>query len=193
MLLQTILEIMWDYHVVYMPFYWVLETYNPNALEALKEDFKDYTFESFGAEEMAIIGKIKGRSRFKKEKDLLKLLEQGNICYGIKYKDEIACFSWVSFDGCNLEEYRTSMKDDEAYLFDMYTLKPFRGTNIAAYLRYNIYKTVLEKGPYKFYSITDVYNKSANRFKKKINAKNIKKVQYFRLFAFVYFREYAIP
>ena len=52
---------MWDLGIIVMPFYWVLELYDPAALAAIKDNFKEYTFEPFGPPEMKIMGKIKGR------------------------------------------------------------------------------------------------------------------------------------
>ncbi|MBZ0167125.1 MAG: hypothetical protein K8I00_09995 [Candidatus Omnitrophica bacterium] len=193
LLLQTFLEYTWDLNIVYMPFYWVLEKNDPRALASLEAEMKDYTFQAFGPEEMQIIGGIKGRSRFKKEKHLCKLLNEGKKCFGIKYKGDIAAFSWVSYDGCTLETYRPAMNDQEVYLFDMFTLPAFRGTKVAPYLRYCIYRTVSAEGRDKFYSVTDKFNKSAIRFKKNINAHNIKKVTYIRFFNYVYCREVDVP
>jgi len=185
--IQAILERMWDLGIIVMPFYWVLELYDPAALAAIEDNFKEYTFEPFGPEEMKIMGKIKGRSPCKKEADLLKLLDEGHKCYGIKYKGDIAAFTWVSFNGCTMETYRPPMKEDEIYLFDMYTLASFRGKDLAPYLRLKTQDTVSERGDYKFYSITDFFNKSSIKFKQKINAKFVRKVWYFRLWSLIDF------
>lgn len=187
---QAFLERMWEMGIIVMPFYWTLELFDPAILAPIEGKYKEFTFELFGPEEMKIIGKIKGRSARKDEASLMKCLNEGHKCYGIKYQGTIAAFTWVSFKGSNMETYRTPMKADEIYLFDMYVLASFRGENLAPYLRLKTQQAVSKNGNYKFYSITDVFNKSSVKFKKKINARFVRKVWYFRLWSlFDFWRE----
>lgn len=66
------------------------------------------------------------------------------------------------------------IKENEAYLFHMYTFEAHRGKNLAPYLRYQSYLMLKEMGKDRIYSITQFFNKSSKRFKKKLNSRNLK-------------------
>ena len=56
-------------------------------------------------------------------------------------------------------------------LFDAYTLDSFRGKGIAPYIRYQLYKELEKTGRMTLYSISERFNLSSIRFKKKLNAR----------------------
>ena len=114
--------------------------------------------------------------------ELLKRLEKGNICYGLKYKGEIAAFNWANLDECDNRFNPVKMKPNEAYLFDMHTMKPFRGKSLASYLRTRTFRALKEMGKDTFYSTHVSFNRSSIRFKQKINAKVLRSGLYIRLF-----------
>ncbi len=74
------------------------------------------------------------------------------------------------------------LKNDEAYLFRARTMNAYRGKNLAPFLRYELYKKFAEMGYNQFYSITEYFNAPAAKFKKKLNAQNIKLCFYLGLF-----------
>jgi hypothetical protein len=152
------------------PYYWVLEGLNDNSLPKLTEHPDGLTFEFFGPQEMKIIGTIPGRA-WNPEKNLLFLLNEGKKCFGAKYRGEIAAFTWFDFNGNSCRTHKLRLNNREAYLFDMYTMKPFRGMDIAPYLRYRNYLVLREMGREQYYSISEFFNIPSIRFKKKLNAK----------------------
>ena len=74
------------------------------------------------------------------------------------------------------------LKDDEAYLCSAVTFRAYRGKNMAPFLRYELYKHLNQIGRTNFYSITEFFNTSAQKFKEKLGAKPIKLGLYVGLF-----------
>ena len=162
------------------PFYLFQEGINFTEMPEIKGINQEYSFELMGPGDMKAIGAINyyGYS----EEKLLKLLESGEQCLGIKHNDEIAAFMWVKFDELNFKLTHIKLKSNEAYLWFMYTRESYRGNNLAPYLRYKSYKMLKEMGREKLYSISDVFNSPAVIFKKKLNAKKIKLILFVQLF-----------
>ena len=89
---------------------------------------------------------------------------------------------FINFAECDIKSKKIKLKKDEAYLTYMYTLKAYRGRNLAPYLRYKSYEILKEMGRDKIYSISSVLNSSAIRYKEKLNAKNMKLILYIEMF-----------
>ncbi len=91
-------------------------------------------------------------------------------------------FNWFDLEESNSRLHRFRLEDSEVYLFDMYTMKTFRGKGIAPCLRYETYKLLRKMGRSKFYSISDFFNITSIRFKEKLNARFLELRLYIRLF-----------
>ncbi|MFC1709610.1 GNAT family N-acetyltransferase [Candidatus Omnitrophota bacterium] len=168
------------------PYYWVQEGLDNSKIPGLKGDFSGHTLGFFGPEEMKIIG---AKSSAYPESKALERLEKGHKCFGMKYNGEIVAFMWFVFDEFSLKPYNPRLNEHEAYLSDMYTMREFRGRGVAPYLRYQSYKVLREMGRDTFYSITDFFNTSAKKFKKKINAKILNfglGIELFRKFRWIF-------
>jgi hypothetical protein len=141
---------------------------------------------------MKTISSIPGRHFTLTEEYFLERLRNGQKCFGLKYRGELAAFTWCDLDWCshvyfkgkttghtftwcNIDRcahgYRFPLKDNEAYLFDAYTLMHFRGKGLAPYIRYRCYKELAKSGRHKLYSISECVNTPSIKFKKKLNAK----------------------
>ncbi len=113
---------------------------------------------------------------------LLAYLNAGNKCLGLKYKDDLASFMFINLTDCDFTLSILPLKEDEAYLTFMYTLKAYRGKNLAPYLRYKSYEILKKMGRDKIYSVSVLSNSSAIRYKEKLNAKNLRLILYIELF-----------
>ncbi len=151
------------------PYYIVVEGLFNGSLPHLETGFDEYEICILGPQDMKEISTIPGRN-ISEEKLLLKLKENKK-CFGLKYRGELVAFTWCNFEECNFRDYRFSLKKNEAYLFDAYTLMSFRGKGIAPYLRYQCYKELAKLGRNKLYSISIYFNTPSLRFKKKLNAR----------------------
>ena len=164
-----------------IPFYWMKETI-PDKIQAhLDVDLNGYEFSFFGPEEIETICKLPER-KFFHEEHITKVFNQGKKCYGAKYKGEIAAFTWFDLEESWTKCYPVTMKDNEAYLFDMYVLKSFRGKNLAPVLRYKIYAILKELGRDTCYSLTVCFNTPSIKFKEKLGAQFVFLGLYVNLF-----------
>ncbi len=157
----------------------------PAELTALPEDF---VFSVFGPEEMAMIDKLPEREGYVAEDYMAENIKLGDTCLGIKHNGKIAAFTWTSLDKVRGKLHDATMKPNEAYLFDMYVLKEFRGKNLAPILRYKNYEALRALGRDTFYSITLASNTASIRFKRKLNAQLLLKAVHFDFFKILRWR-----
>lgn len=149
-------------------YYWTQEGLAGDPPQEQGCDLKDYTFSAFGADEMRTIASL---TPWRHEDVLLRHLDEGKRCFGIKHHGQIAAFVWCNFAECTYPWHRVALRDNEVYLFDQFTLEAFRGMNIAPYLRYRTYDALRQMGRNTFYSVTHRFNSSAVRFKQKLGAR----------------------
>jgi hypothetical protein len=165
--------------IEFTPYYWVQEGLFNIETPAFKGEISEYSVVFLNEEEMKFIGE---NARGYSEKELISWLENGKSCLGLKHLDEIVAFFWINFNECTFEPCRFSLKRNEVYLADMYTIESYRGKNLAAFLRFKSYEILSNMGQDKIYSVSEFFNSSAIKYKKKLKAKFIKLVLYIRLF-----------
>ncbi|MBC7790053.1 MAG: hypothetical protein H7Z74_08905 [Anaerolineae bacterium] len=135
-------------------------------------EFDKYDVGFLSAQDMPEIAIIPGRNF--SHGDLLRRLNDGKRCLGIKHEGRIAAFTWCDYEWCLFENDRLfPLAANEACLFDAYTLEAFRGQDLAPFMRYRCYEELAEIGRTHCYSVTVLFNAPALRFKKKLNAKVI--------------------
>jgi GNAT superfamily N-acetyltransferase len=151
------------------PYYLMAEGIESRDPLPQAETFAECEFGFLGPQDMKAIAAIPDR-RFS-EGDLIRRLEEGGRCFGAKYRGAVVAFSWCDFTECAFETHRVfSLRNDEAYLFDAYTVEAFRGQGIAPYLRSRWYQELEKLGRRRCYSITVAFNAAAAQFKKKLRA-----------------------
>lgn len=133
-----------------------------------------------GPDDMKTIAVIPGRNI--SEIELTRRLEEGKKCLGVTLGGELAAFTWCDLDEFDFDGYRFPLEDDEAYLFDAYTLVPFRGRGLAPFVRYETYVQLAALGRRNLYSYSDCFNTPAIKFKKKLKAKKAELRLYVGLF-----------
>ena len=161
------------------PYYWVQEGMNPTEVPEINGTISDYTVGFIEPEEIKKINEDLGTYSVE---GLLAYYNAGKKCLGLKYKDELASFMFINLTECDFTARIIPLKNDEAYLAYMYTMKAFRGKNLAPYLRYRSYEILKKMGRDKIYSVSMFFNSSAIRYKEKLNAKNLKLVMYIEIF-----------
>jgi hypothetical protein len=162
------------------PYYLFQEVITPGISLTLPAGFADYKVVFLGPECLKTMAAIPGR-RFS-EKDLLDRLKRGNKSLGLKKDNELVAFTWCDLDEFSFKLERYPLKEDEAYIFDAYTLMEYRGKGIAPLLRYHLYKELEKIGRIKLYSLSDYFNTPAINFKMKLNARKIKLYLYVVVF-----------
>jgi GNAT superfamily N-acetyltransferase len=151
------------------PFYLVEERLSEEVAPDLEKGFEAYEVVPLGPQEMEAVARIT-KYGFTQEQ-LLERLQRTNQCLGVKQDGVLAAFTWADLSECRSEWWRFPLKDNEAYLFDAYTLEEFRGKGIAPYMRYACYKALSQMGRDRFYSISEVFNAPSLRFKERLKAK----------------------
>ena len=100
----------------------------------------------------------------------------------LKHKDEIAAIMVIQLEKYSFKKRVQALKENEAYLENMHTYESFRGRNLAPYLRYQAYQLLAKEGRTICYSISEYFNTSSLKFKKKLNAKHLKLCLYIEFF-----------
>ncbi|MDB4752819.1 hypothetical protein OAF78_03550 [Winogradskyella sp.] len=155
----------------FMPYYWVKEAISPISPPEIRGVEKDFKITTFGEAE---INYIKNTIIGIEQKDLLADLKNGEICIGLKHKNEIAAYMFIKCRPFVFRKRFFDLKPTDSYLHSIYTFEAYRGKNLAPYLRYNSYNYLEKKGITNFYSISEYFNKSTIRFKKKLNSEPMK-------------------
>jgi len=168
---QIIFDGLSNLGITIMPFYIFSEELFNKPLSHLEAGFEKYDKGFLGPEDMKKMAEIPFRNI--REKTLLKRLEDGKVCFGMKYKGKLAAFTWCDLKSCHFKGCNLSLKEDEAYLFDAHTLSPFRGKGIAPYIRYHLYKEMNKLGRHRFFSISECFNAPSIKFKEKLGAKKM--------------------
>jgi hypothetical protein len=166
--------------VLIQPYYLIREGLFGNIPEGIEKRMDGFETGYLGPEDMKIIAAIPGRNL--SEENLLRLLEEGKRCFGARREGELAAFTWFDLESLDKGRIGRPLKGDEAYLFDAYTLIPFRGMGIAPLIRYLVYLELEKLGKKKLYSISLYFNTPAVRFKKKLRARILELWLYIRLF-----------
>ncbi len=164
----------------FRPYYFEQEYTEECESPKIKGNALEYTLKYLGSKEVKTISSS-GKGYFNLHEKLEKLSE-GQICIGLFDKGKIAAYSWIELKEFSLKGKIVKLKKNEAYLSSMYTVKSYRGRGLAPFLRYQIYKSLMEDGRNKVYSISDYFNYPSIRFKRKLNTKHLKLFLYIQLF-----------
>ena len=151
-----------------MPYYWLTTKKELLGPQYIKGDKLDLELSYFEKSDIDI---IKSTIIGIQDKDLLKYLENGETCIGLKCDNEIVAYTFIRRNSFNFRKRQFNLSEKDAYLHSTYVFEKYRSKNIASYLRYNCF-SILEKDDIEFYhSITEYFNKSAMKFQKKSNTK----------------------
>ena len=174
----SLMEILKKIGIQVSPYYLYQENIPENTNDQLKKQAEEYSLEILGISE---IKPLEEKFRMKNG-ELLKLLESGEECIGMRLSGEIVAFSWVNYNEIRHKLTNINLKNNEAYLKTMHTLESHRGRNLAPILRLKCYDILKHNGKDIVYSISEYWNGPAVRFKEKLNAKKLKLILYVEVF-----------
>ena len=178
--LRLVFDALGRFGVVIWPYYVIREGLFGGVPKVLKGRMDAFETGYLGPEDMKVIADIPGRSLT--QRHLLGLLAEGKKCFGARLRGELAAFTWYDLETLCKGRIGRPLKEDEAYLFDAYTLVPFRGMAVAPLVRHLVYKELERLGKTKLYSISHYFNTPAVRFKKKLHARILELWLYIGLF-----------
>jgi hypothetical protein len=131
--------------------------------------------------DMREISSLPGRTLT--EAQLIRRLRSGARCLGIRHAGRIVAFTWFRLSHLSFGDHPLfDLHDDEAALFDAYTVEEMRGNGLAPYMRYRCYEDLARMGRTRCYSVTIRFNAPAVRFKKKLGATVVAKGTFFNVF-----------
>ena len=155
----------------FTPYYIALEL--PDAASTALPIQENHQFRPLSADDMQIVSSLPDNER--DLDSLLKRLEESR-CFGIFFNGALAGYSWAKFSRFTSVLGRIELHElesNEAYLFDMYIAKAFRGAEFAPFLRQQVYETLRSESIVRYYSITTYFNRPSQRFKSKLGARHI--------------------
>jgi GNAT superfamily N-acetyltransferase len=182
---QLLLDGLGRLGVSIQPFYLFEESMPAGGPPAVDRALRAAVVRQLGTEDMKSVALAARRGLT--EEFFLARLRSGNGCLGMFDGGQLAAFAWYDPGECNYAGWRFPLRADEAYLFDAFTLAPWRGKGVAPYLRYRVYQILAEQGRTRFYSVSIRTNKAAIRFKEKLGAKMVTRgwvVELFRRWQF---------
>jgi hypothetical protein len=163
-----------------VPFYITRESLNDKVELNLEPKIKPITYGFLTPSEVKDLYSDEELKNVVKEADTW--LGSGCLCFALKHNQEYAAYMWCNLRECNSDFSPFPLKPGEAYLFRARTMSAYRGRNLAPFLRYELYKKLIEKGYTTFYSITEYLNAPSVSFKRKLKAQHIKLCFYVGLF-----------
>jgi hypothetical protein len=97
-----------------------------------------------------------------------------SLCVGLFYEGQLAAYTWASLVRVPVPgsggRLLFPLRDDEAYLFNMYVTPSHRGARLAGVLRSAMQLELLRERRSRFFSITLAFNRSSRRFKARLGA-----------------------
>jgi len=170
LLLHAILRKLAQLGLRISPFYLVQEGVDEIKKPEINGNPEEYAFDFSDITDFEGWEELIEEMKAKKE-IFLKRLEEGKKCIRVKHKNKIVAYTWYDLEECRFTKPLFKLSKEEAYLFDMYTLNSYRGRNIAPCLRYQSYEILNSMGRTTLFSISELLNVSAVKFKRKLNAR----------------------
>lgn len=159
------------------PYYWESEGLDCKELK-IKGDLGDYEVVHIKAEEIGITHGLMGLD----SDELKEEIRNGQLCMGLKYQNEIAAVVFAGFNDFTFKHRFFELKNNQAYISNLYTFEAHRGKNLAPFLRYQSYKVLKEKGVDEIFSITSYFNTSSLRANKKMGIEHLRLFLHIGLF-----------
>jgi hypothetical protein len=165
--------------IEFTPYYWYQAGIDDNVRPEVKGLNTEYSVAFLNENDMKIIAE---HARGYTEMDFLSRLKDGKLCLGLKHLDNIVSFIWIYLNECTYVPRKFRLKNDEAYITDLYTIESYRGKNLAPFLAYKNSEILYKMGRSKIFSACEYFNTSAVRYKDKLNARKLELILYVRLF-----------
>lgn len=150
-----------------MPYYWVHEEVTSTDEPQLRTD-QSFIFKELNLVDLSdVITETDSIT----EKKIHQSFADGHECVGLTHKDQIAAYMFIELNDFEIKNRKFKLNTNEAYLLNMFTMTNFRGKNLAPYLRHACYRHLEKRHITTKYSVSNYFNKSAIKFKKKLNSK----------------------
>lgn len=171
--LQEVIDVLQRrFNIMVYPYYVVAENLNENCAPNYDE-VPPFSIRYLQEKDMESVMKIRPwMSTLAKLQSDIQLYD----CLGIAVEEQLAGTTWSRDDVIpvpNSGQPLVELGSDEAYLFDAFVGREYRGYRLAPIVRHQLYCELVKIGKTQFYSITLAFNKSSRRFKAKLGAREI--------------------
>lgn len=153
------------------PYYYVQEEVEACKEPIIKGNQEEYSLRYLDIDEVKSLISDRPKVYFN---EMIEGIESGQQCIGLEHNGGIAAYMFIELNDFICKRKKFKLKDNEAYLLNMWTFHKYRRKNLAPYLRYQSYRILEKQGRNIKYSITQYFNKSSIKFKKKLNSKHLK-------------------
>ena len=147
------------------PYYFEREGLQHCTEVLLKNHLEPYEIIKVSPEQISVMHNIMGLDARKLKQDI----EAGQLCMGVSYRKKIVAVIFANFDDFIFKQRKFVLKENQAYIHNLYTFETHRGKGLAPYLRYQCYKELYQRGVNECFSITSYFNKSSLRANQKMN------------------------
>jgi len=178
LVLQYFQQLLGRAGIVVIPYYWIRE--HADRAAVAPPNAADCVLGFFGPDDMPAVARCWENGPT--EARLLARLREGQRCFGARHQGAIACFTWANLAHGDRRIHCIRLREDEAYLHDMYTVAPFRGRGLAPYVRQRFCQALRDAGRERLYSYSSCLNTPAVAFKRKLNAEFLELGLYFEPF-----------
>ncbi|MEB8344490.1 GNAT family N-acetyltransferase [Flavobacteriaceae bacterium KMM 6898] len=151
------------------PYYWDEERLDQCTEPKIRDTSNTYEIVNVEADEVGILHNILGMDSVELKKDI----QNGQLCMGLKHKDEIVAVVFAKFNDLVYKNRTFKLGSNQGYILNLYTFESYRGKNLAPYLRYHCYLALKERGVDNIFCITSYFNKSVLISNKKLNIKHV--------------------
>ncbi len=160
-------------------YYWDREGLDLSTEEVkIKDSENSYEVVNIEPHETGILHNIMGMDSTKLKEDIM----SGEMCMGLKCKNEIVAVIFVKFNDFLYNKRPIKLKDNQAYIYNLYTFEDYRGKNLAPFLRYQSYLALKERGVDEIFCVTSYLIKSSLKSNKKLGIKHSKLFLHIGLF-----------
>lgn len=171
--IQEVIDILLRrYNIMVYPYFIVAESLDEKSVPNYNS-VPYFKIRLLGEEDVKLILDINVRKR---APDKLKKEIKKHKCLGVFVDDRLAGTTWSRYDFIPIPNSRqplVELEDDEAYLFDAFIARDFRGHRLASIVRHQQYCELVKNGKSRFYSISLAFNSSTRRFKARLGAKEL--------------------
>lgn len=153
-----------------IPYYVVLECTTPRGSRDTPDPLPDLETGFLPHEHLAEVVELENGVGLD---ELEQRINRGHLCFVVKHEGRVVAKMWCDLSEFHFPPSRFDLREDEAYLYAAHTHPRYQGMGIAPLLREKCYEALSQKGITRFYSYTEFFNKAAQRFKKKVGARNL--------------------
>jgi hypothetical protein len=121
------------------------------------------------------------RSNINSYDEFVERARVGAQCYYMRHGDRIVGYTWCEINGSPRPRFGLNFGPTDAYVYDAYTVAAYRGLNLLPFLRHQVLQDLKHRGCKNVLSSTDVFNRAAHRFKRKLGARPIAMRLYLKL------------